>query len=534
MKPDYINFLLNTVKLKPSNTELTSNATQEITCLLCFQTFIAAVKGKVNNFRRHRIPGCSTCTAAQRYTDIRSDNVSKLNEKFIILNLPDTLTNEYMLQVTNRACRHTFTSRAGNLLNRNVICPVCNTAQKQNRLKKFNKEKHEQSLVTKVGFAAYVQKVHYLTSIEYIKHIDKINPNNFPRVQAKAGNVGYHLDHIVSKKYCYLNNIPPEICANYQNLQMIPWQDNVKKYSKPVLAKLPEIFYKYITSPEKINDFISSIRSTFTDATIHTYPMLNDRRVTIKINDTYILFCCFEDYRHQVLNDKYYLHNFRAANPNIIIVFEDEFAENPTIILSKIAHILNLNTKLDTIYARKCTIAEISVKEKNKFLNTFHIQGTCPSTINLGAYFNEQLIAVMTFALPRILMNKRSQPSGTYELTRFATNINVRCVGISGKLLTHFKRNYSWASVYSYADKRWSRGNMYTALGFSLTANNPPDYSYIVDGVRKHRWGFRKDIIREKYPNIYNIAKTEYEMMLMVGYDKIWDCGTLKFTITNK
>lgn len=121
-----------------------------------------------------------------------------------------------------------------------------------------------------------------------------------------------------------------------------------------------------------------------------------------------------------------------------------------------------------------------------------------------------------------------------YELARFATLSKSHVVGAASKLFKYFTRNYDWTNVYSYADRRWSEGNMYYALGFELTRTNPMNYHYVIDGKRKHRWAFRKDALREKYPNQYNSEKTEYENMLSMGYDRVWDCGTLKFEINRE
>ena len=78
---------------------------------------------------------------------------------------------------------------------------------------------------------------------------------------------------------------------------------------------------------------------------------------------------------------------------------------------------------------------------------------------------------------------------------------------------------------------RLSDGDMYHKLGFQLKNRVDLDYCYLIDGVRHHRWSFRKDMIKEKFPNIYDENKKEYQMMLELGYDRIWDCGKLKFVM---
>jgi hypothetical protein len=139
----------------------------------------------------------------------------------------------------------------------------------------------------------------------------------------------------------------------------------------------------------------------------------------------------------------------------------------------------------------------------------------------------------MTFSPPRMGIGsyKTIQP-GVFELVRFCTDTSYRIPGIASKLLTHFKRNHQWNEIYSYADRRWSVGNMYYKLGFELTTTNPPDYYYVINGKRKHRWAYRKDILKNTLPN-YDPTKTEYENMQNHGFYRVWDCGTLKFSMKN-
>lgn len=81
------------------------------------------------------------------------------------------------------------------------------------------------------AFVRYRNRVHYLTHITYKKFKHKINPKNLPRVTATVGKLrgGYQVDHILSVKYGFLNNIPPEVLADVSNLQMLHWRANIKK-----------------------------------------------------------------------------------------------------------------------------------------------------------------------------------------------------------------------------------------------------------------------------------------------------------------
>jgi len=193
-------------------------------------------------------------------------------------------------------------------------------------------------------------------------------------------------------------------------------------------------------------------------------------------------------------------------------------------------HILNVSDAT-IIHARKCTIKEIDTKTKNKFLDKFHLQGADRSKIKLGAFYEEQLISVMTFSKGSIAKGGKTKDN-EYELNRFCSDYNFRITGISSRLFKHFIRNYSPKKIYTYADKRWSDGNLYDNLNFKFVHSTDPNYWYMVkDGsffIRKHRFNFRKSELENKLKN-FNPDISEWKNMQINGFDRIWDCGNIKY-----
>lgn len=210
---------------------------------------------------------------------------------------------------------------------------------------------------------------------------------------------------------------------------------------------------------------------------------------------------------------------------NLIHIFEDEYIDNRTLVLSKLKHILGKDTDLPKVCGRKCTISVIDNNTAEKFLNEYHIQGFVVSSVYLGAYFNGELIAVMTF--------KRQYKNGNeWELNRFASNYNYRCQGVGGKLFSYFIRNYNPKRIKSFLDKRWCHNrkhNIYTQLGFTDMGDTSPDYSYYDSHTikRYHKFGFRKHILHKKYGLPLTMA--EGEMIEQLGFYKIWNCGLIKY-----
>ena len=223
----------------------------------------------------------------------------------------------------------------------------------------------------------------------------------------------------------------------------------------------------------------------------------------------------------------YHLNKLTECNKKdikLIQIFEDEMILSKNIVISKLSHLLQLNNSKNKIYGRLVNIYEIENKIAKSFLNKNHIQGFAPSTIYLGAYYNGDLIGVMSFL--------KENKDNNWNLTRFATDIDYICCGVGGKLLKYFEVNYKPQQIKSFADRRWTidvNNNIYTKLGFNLDKVIPPDYKYVKNNQMKriHKFNLRKNNLIKKY-NI-NPDLTENEITKELGYHKIWDCGLLKY-----
>lgn len=205
----------------------------------------------------------------------------------------------------------------------------------------------------------------------------------------------------------------------------------------------------------------------------------------------------------------------------LVHIFEDEWQKKQSIVKARIKNILGLTPY--KIYARKCTIKEIDTELCNKFIEKYHIQSSIPASVKLGLFYKSHLIAVMTFTKPRF--NKKYN----WELLRYCTIFNFNIIGGASKLLSYFRKNYN-GSIITYADKRWSQGNMYKQLGFTELKDSEPAYYYWKNYNRYSRVKFQKHKlanILEKYdPNL-----SEYENMVMNNYRRIYDCGNKVFEL---
>ncbi len=287
---------------------------------------------------------------------------------------------------------------------------------------------------------------------------------------------------------------------------------------------------------QKIKDFLNLNKIIHIDA---DRKILNGKEIDIFLPEYSLGIEVNGNYFHsEISGEKPKLYHIEKTiqsndkNINLIQFYEDEIMLKTDIVLSKISSKLNLNKK---IYGRKCVIREISKKESMLFLNENHLQGYTIDKIRYGLYFNDELVSVMTFGKKRKSLGNKNNNSNEYELIRFCNKKYVTVVGGFSKMLNFFIKNNSPAKIETFADIRWSGINpnntVYHKNGFKYINKTPPNYWYIKTDKylnRHHRFVFRKDVLVKEG---YNKDMTEWEIMKLKGYDRIWDCGSLKFEL---
>jgi len=209
-------------------------------------------------------------------------------------------------------------------------------------------------------------------------------------------------------------------------------------------------------------------------------------------------------------------HNIR-----LIHILDHEWVTKNNIVKSML---LNLIKKTpNKIYARKCIIKEVDYNTKNNFFINNHIQGDCPSKTNIGLFFNDELVSCMSFGKERF-----KKQSESHELLRFCNKLNINVIGGASRLFKHFLKNYSPKNIITFADRRFSQGNLYNVLGFKFIEYTSPNYIYWKNFQIFNRIYFQKHKLKDKL-EIFDKDKSEYENMVINGYNRVWDCGNYKF-----
>jgi hypothetical protein len=241
---------------------------------------------------------------------------------------------------------------------------------------------------------------------------------------------------------------------------------------------------------------------------------------------------CNGDFWHSTLHKSPSYHSNKtdtAAQNDITLyhVWEDWIVSKPDIISSMIKNWVGCTER--TIYARKCMIKQVDKYTCAQFLNTNHIQGEAGCTVAYGLYYNGELVSLMSFGRRNIAM----RGDRGWELVRFCSSLNTRVVGGAGKLLKHFIINHLPSSIYSFASRDISSGNLYKKLGFMSDGKVTSSYWYInpITMQRYHRMSFTKDKIVQLGWKPNKEGWTESQVMAEHGFLKICDAGQTKWIL---
>jgi len=133
--------------------------------------------------------------------------------------------------------------------------------------------------------------------------------------------------------------------------------------------------------------------------------------------------------------------------------------------------------RLTTVFARNCIARRIDKTVAGEFLCRHHRLKDASCRYRYGLFVKRStgssessdfqegtLVAVGSFSSAR----RMHDGSRSFEWVRYASLSGCRVVGGMGKLLDTFVEEVHPDDVMTYADERWSDGQSYIDLGFTL------------------------------------------------------------------
>lgn len=209
----------------------------------------------------------------------------------------------------------------------------------------------------------------------------------------------------------------------------------------------------------------------------------------------------------------------KSKGVRLITLFEDEWNNNKEICKSIIRSILGKIGR--KIHARKCFLEEISNTQCRDFYENNHLLKAPRNFLaNYGLFFDKELVAAIT-------LSRHHRASKKLVLSRLCFLKDAQVIGGAGKLVKpciKYAKENNFSTLITWSDNRWSSGNVYGKIGFTLEKELPPDYSYV--DVNNSKIRLSKQSCKKSNKDC-PVGKTECEWMAELGYARMWDCGEL-------
>ncbi|ULA51725.1 hypothetical protein RPN226_gp158 [Escherichia phage vB_EcoM-RPN226] len=201
-----------------------------------------------------------------------------------------------------------------------------------------------------------------------------------------------------------------------------------------------------------------------------------------------------------------------AQGIHLLHIFENEWVDDTKREIWK-SVIRNKLGKSERIYARKCKVHPVDSRAAKEFCEYNHLQGHVPFQNALGLFYNDELVQLVTFG--------RGRYQGKTELLRMCTKRGYSVVGGASKLLKDKK-------FISYANRRWSMGNVYQQIGMKQIGVTPPCDYYFDKGRLYHRSSYMKHLLKDKL-KVFDENLSAIENCYNNKIRRIWDCGNIVY-----
>ena len=258
----------------------------------------------------------------------------------------------------------------------------------------------------------------------------------------------------------------------------------------------------------------------------HDRTVLDGKEIDIYIPDKNLAIELNGLYWHSEIykNETYHQDKSVACiekNIQMIHIWEDDWVEKKDVVKDIILSKFGLNKR---IFARKCSIREVSPSDAREFIERNHLQGNINAKVRIGLYFGDELVEIATFGKLRAVMNMKGDDT-QYELYRLCSKLGYNVIGGVSKIMKYFIEKYNPREMITYASFDISNGNAYDIV-FERVSLTKPGYYWSKGGKKYNRFNFTKHKLVKMG---FDKNKTENEIMHELGYYKVFDSGNIKF-----
>jgi Zn finger protein HypA/HybF involved in hydrogenase expression len=211
----------------------------------------------------------------------------------------------------------------------------------------------------------------------------------------------------------------------------------------------------------------------------------------------------------------------RKKGIQLITIWEDDWQDHQDIVKSMIAYKLGVSQE-KRVYARNTSFIQPTSNDVKDFMEYNHIQGYCSGSIKYGMLDDhDNMVACAIF---------RRRNDQVLELVRYASSCSV--IGGLGRILHHVITDHpNCHHIVTFSDHMVSNGNMYEKLGFHNDGEIRPDYMYVINGHRAHKFGYRLKRFRNDPDLLYKDGMSESQLAAWNNIDRVYDAGKTRWVL---
>lgn len=207
-----------------------------------------------------------------------------------------------------------------------------------------------------------------------------------------------------------------------------------------------------------------------------------------------------------------------AQGISLLHVYADDWRDHRPIIESMIRHRLGLTSK--RVYARSCSIVQVSTERRRAFFERCHLDGDVASKITFGLEVDGCLVAALSIRRPF-----HAKWKNCAEIARFATELNTVVIGGLSrlvKIVVTWARQNGYHQLLSYVDGRVGEGTGYISAGFKKAGSTSPAFWWTDYYNRFNRFKYRA---RKEQ------GLTEQQVAAEAGVVRIYGCQNAIMTM---
>jgi len=283
------------------------------------------------------------------------------------------------------------------------------------------------------------------------------------------------------------------------SISVSKWHLEVNEFIKSVYNGEIVVNDRNVLSPKEVDVFLPSL-----NVAVELHGLY---RHSFGVNETKK-----QTMRHSVKADL-----AKSANISLMQILDVEWYKKQDIVKSMILHKIGFSSR---VWARKCEVSTITSDQALRFFNENHIQGHRPASLYYGLLIENEIVAAISISKHHVY---------GHELIRYTNKLNTTVVGGFSRLLRYSKIN----KMVTYADRRFSVGDVYEKTGFKLLSVTKPNYHYVKNGVLFSRQLFQKHKLKDKL-ELYDDDLSESANMFKNGYKRFWDAGHYKLIFNSE